>query len=92
MSKKTKKIVAVIALVFMALFCISLVLTFYDRRLFNGAIGACALFTGGIGIALFLAIKLSRSPEDAQSEADEQSDNEKQDVAEEAQSDGKDEV
>ena len=64
MSKKLKKIIAIIALVFMALFTVSLILTFYDRTLFNGAIGFFTLFTGGVGIALFFTIKLSRSPED----------------------------
>lgn len=61
MSKKTKKILAIIALVFIGLFTVSFVAFLVDRTLFNGAIGFLALFTGGIGLALFLAIKLSRS-------------------------------
>lgn len=91
MSKKTKKIIAIVALVFMVLFCVALTLTFYNRMLFNGAIGACALFTGGIGIALFLVLKLSRSPEDAaeenensESKADEQSPEEAGEKSEES--------
>ena len=76
MDKKLKRIIAIVALVFMALFSVSLILTFYDRTLFNGAIGFCALFTGGIGLALFGVIKLSRSPEDAK--CDEQEDSEQE--------------
>ncbi len=80
MDKKLKRIIAIVALVFMALFSVSLILTFYDRTLFNGAIGFCALFTGGIGLALFGVIKLSRSPEDAK--CDEQEEDSEQENAE----------
>ena len=55
-----KRVIAIIALVCMALFSVSLVLYLLDKTLFNGAIGVCALFFGGVGIALFFVLKLSR--------------------------------
>lgn len=60
MSKRLKRIIAIIALVFVGVFTASLVAFLADRTLFNGAIGFLALFSGGIGLALFLTIKLSR--------------------------------
>lgn len=60
MSKKFKRILASIALVFALLFTASLIAFFYDRTLFHGAIGMCAMFCGGITLALFFVIKLSR--------------------------------
>ena len=60
MSKKLRRIIAIIALVFMAVFTVSLVAYFVDKTLLNGAIGFLTLFSGGIGLALFLVIWMSR--------------------------------
>ena len=60
MSKKLKKAVAITALVFVGIFTVSFVVFLFDRTLLNGAIGLLAMFSGGIGLALFLVVKLSR--------------------------------
>ena len=60
MSKKLKKAVAITALVFVGIFTVSFVVFLFDRTLLNGAIGFLAMFSGGIGLALFLVVKLSR--------------------------------
>ena len=65
MGKKSKRILAIVALVFIGLFTVSLVAFLVDKSLFNGAIGFFALFTGGVGLALFFVIKLSRDNTDA---------------------------
>lgn len=59
MSEKGRKIVARIALAFMILFVASLTAWCFDRTLFHGAIGYCAIFTGFFGIALFV-VRISR--------------------------------
>lgn len=58
MNKKLKKIVASISLVFMGLFVVSLVIACIDFNLLNGAIGYVALFTGFIGISLYIVLYL----------------------------------
>ena len=68
MSKKLKRIIAIIALVFMAVFTVSLVAYLVDKTLLNGAIGFLTLFSGGIGIALFLVIWMSRDNYDSASD------------------------
>ena len=60
MSKKLKKAVAITALVFVGIFTVSFVVFLFDRTLLNGAIGFLAMFSGGIGLALCKAVKLSR--------------------------------
>ena len=60
MNGKLRRVIAIIALVFMAIFSVSLVLYLLDKTLFNGAIGIFTLFFGGVGIALFVVLKLSR--------------------------------
>lgn len=60
MSKKLKKAVAITALVFVGIFTVSFVVFLFDRTLLNGAIGFLAMFSGGIGLALFLVVKFSR--------------------------------
>ena len=44
----------------MAIFSVSLIAYLCDKTLFNGAIGIFTLFFGGVGIALFVVLKLSR--------------------------------
>ena len=60
MNKKLRRIIAIIALVFMAIFSVSLVAYFVDRTLLSGMIGIITLFSGGIGLALFLVVWMSR--------------------------------
>ncbi len=64
MGKKQKRIIAITALVFLAVFTVSFVVFLIDRTLLNGAIGFLAAFSGGIGLALFLVIRLSRDNTD----------------------------
>ena len=69
MSEKGRKIVARIALAFMLLFVASLTAWCFDRTLFHGAIGYCAIFTGFFGIALFVVLHFTRpAPDDARKE------------------------
>lgn len=44
----------------MAIFSVSLVAYFVDRTLLSGTIGIITLFSGGIGLALFLVVWMSR--------------------------------
>lgn len=60
MNKKLRRVIAIIALVFMAIFSVSLVAYFVDRTLLSGMIGIITLFSGGIGLALFLVVWMSR--------------------------------
>ena len=64
MSEKGRKIVARIALAFMLLFVASLTAWCFDRTLFHGAIGYCAIFTGFFGIALFVVLHFTRPAPD----------------------------
>ena len=86
MSDKVRRIIAIIALVFVGLFSVAFVMYLYDSALFNGAIGYVALFTGGIGLALFLVVYFSRkstlkynSEVEEQENNDENKDEEKKD-------------
>lgn len=63
MSKRFKKVLAILSLVFMVLFAVSVVLTCFDAKLLNGAIGYTAMFTGFLGISIFFVIKLSTTDE-----------------------------
>lgn len=73
MDKKSRRVTAIIALVFMAIFSVSLVAYFVDRTLLSGMIGIITLFSGGIGLALFLIVWMSRDKYSG--ENDENSDN-----------------
>ncbi len=64
MSEKGRKIVARIALAFMILFVASLTAWCFDRTLFHGAIGYCAIFTGFFGIALFVVLHFTQPPQE----------------------------
>lgn len=63
MSKRSIRVLAIVALVFMALFVASLTAWSFDRGLFNGAIGYVAIFTGGIGIGIYVVLLLLRRAE-----------------------------
>ena len=64
MDKKLKRIIAIIALVFVGIFSVSFVAYLLDSTLLNGAIGLLAAISGGTGLALFFVIKLSRDNTD----------------------------
>lgn len=64
MKKKTLRILAIVALVFMGLFTACFIAWCFNRALFNGAIGYAAIFTGGIGIGLFVVIQLLKRAQD----------------------------
>lgn len=67
MNKRLKRIIAIIALVAMGLFSVSFVAFLIDKTLFNGGIGAFALFFGALGLALWFVLYLSRDKyEDAE--------------------------
>lgn len=50
---------AIVSLIFMALFSVALILSLVNPKMFNGSIGYIALFTGFIGLSVFFVIKLS---------------------------------
>ncbi|MDR2202514.1 MAG: hypothetical protein LBP26_07170 [Clostridiales bacterium] len=57
MSTKAKRILAIIALGFMAVFTVSFVAFLIDPKMLNGVIAFVALFSGVFGIGLFFVIK-----------------------------------
>ncbi len=59
MNEKLKRVIAIIALVFVGVFSIALVAYLFDSTLFNGAIGVCALFFGAVGLALYAVLWIS---------------------------------
>ena len=64
MDKKLKRVIAIIALVFVGIFSVSFVAYLLDQTLLNGAIGLLSAVSGGTGLALFIVIKLSRDNTD----------------------------
>ena len=72
MSKKLKRIIAIIALVAMGIFSVSFVMFLLDKEMFNGSIGLFALFFGALGISLWFVLYLSRDKyEEIMNELDE---------------------
>ena len=59
MNRKFRKAMAIVSLIFMALFTVALILSLVNPKMFNGSIGYIALFTGFIGLSVFFVIKLS---------------------------------
>lgn len=55
--KKLRRILAIVALVFMAIFTVTLIITFVNPKLLNGAFGYAALISGLLGIGLFLIVR-----------------------------------
>ena len=77
MSKKLKRIIAIIALVAMGLFSVSFVMFLLDKEMFNGGIGLFAMFFGALGISLWFVLYLSRDRyEEVMSQLDENEDEE----------------
>lgn len=58
----------------MALFVVALTAWCFNRNLFHGAIGFAAIFTGGLGIALFVVLYFTKPRDPAGSEDTEPSD------------------
>lgn len=56
-NKKLRRVLAIVALVFMAIFTVTLVITFYDPKLYHGAFSYAALISGLLGIGLFLIVR-----------------------------------
>lgn len=55
------RIIAIIALALMGIFTVALILYLFDKTLLNGAIGALAAWSGGIGFLLCVFLWLSRA-------------------------------
>ena len=68
MNPKLKRVIAIIALVFVGLFTVSFVAFLVNKQLFNGALGYFAGGCGAVGLALFFVIKLSREYPEEESE------------------------
>lgn len=68
MSKKTKQVIAIVALVFMAVFTVTFVLWLAAPKLWNGQFGWWALVSGCAGVGLFLLVKLVKTPEEKSQE------------------------
>ena len=57
MNDKTKRILAIIALVFMGVFTVAFVAFLINPKMLGGVVAFVALFSGVIGVGLFLVIK-----------------------------------
>lgn len=57
MKDRTARILAVIALVFMGLFIVTLIMTLVDHTMLNGAIGFFALGAGVFALMILVALK-----------------------------------
>lgn len=68
MDPKLKRIIAIVALVFVGLFTVSFVAFLVNKQLFNGALGYFAGGCGAVGLALFFVIRLSREYPEEESE------------------------
>lgn len=55
MNDKLKRLVAIIALVLIGIFTVTLVMYLIDKNMFNGGIGGIALWSGAFGL-LFAAV------------------------------------
>ena len=60
MGNKLKRVVAIIALVFMLTFTVTLILYIFDKTMLNGAVGDLALWSGAFGLLLALVLWISR--------------------------------
>lgn len=56
-NNKLRRALAIVALVFMVIFSITLVITLLNPRLYHGAFSYTALVSGLLGIGLFLVIR-----------------------------------
>lgn len=61
-TKKTRRVLAVVALVFMAIFSVTFVITLIDPALLHGAFGYMALISFLLGLGLFLVVRFLLKP------------------------------
>ncbi|MCH5163271.1 MAG: hypothetical protein J1G38_07290 [Clostridiales bacterium] len=57
MKDKTARVLAIIALVFMGIFVVTLTMTMIDYKMLGGGIGFVALASGAFAIIIFIALK-----------------------------------
>lgn len=57
MNNKTARVLAIIALVFMAIFIVTLTMTIIDYKMLHGSIGYVALSSGVLVLVIFLALR-----------------------------------
>ena len=57
MGDKAKRVIAIIGVVFMVIFSISIVFVFVDPKMLNGAFGYIALLSAIAGAACFVVVK-----------------------------------
>ncbi len=57
MKDKSARVLAIIALVFMGIFVVTLTMTLIDYRMLNGSIGFVALGSGVFAIMIYIALK-----------------------------------
>lgn len=69
MSKKTKRIIAIIGLVFMAIFSVSFVIYLISPSMLNGAFGYLSIFTICMGLLAMIGTKVLKTPEEKAEEA-----------------------
>ena len=61
MSRKTRKIIAIIAVALILIFTVAFILYLFDKGMFNGGIGGIAIWSGGIGFLLWAVLWLDRA-------------------------------
>lgn len=77
MSDKTKKILAIIALVFVGIFTVAFVVFLVDPYMFGGVVAYITLVSGVVGIGLFFVIKaFSKKGGDAETTCEPETDDE----------------
>ena len=58
-NNKLRRVLAIVALVFMAIFTVTFVITLVSPKLYHGAFSYAALVSGLLGIGLFLVIRFA---------------------------------
>ena len=61
MNDKLKRIVAIISLVLIGIFTVTLVMYLIDKNMFNGGIGGIALWSGAFGLLLAAVLWVARA-------------------------------
>ena len=81
MGDKAKRVIAIIGVVFMVIFSISIVFVFVDPKMLNGAFGYIALLSAIVGAACFVVVKYVFREEKGYLPKEEENDNEAKDAA-----------
>ena len=88
MSDKTKKILAIIALVFVGIFTVAFVVFLVDPYMFGGVVAYITLVSGVVGIGLFFVIKaFSKKGGEAEETDEPETDGENEPVADDGATD-----